>query len=118
MPCAAHVHDRCVEQPSLKAVGQSTLSIKKPHFAIGKSARAQSVFLDLVHRSVSAIVSVPAGMSDTPVLRFAVVKVRPAIAWSGAHLLPYAGARVSLSAMSYRHARPRHIAVERSPAYS
>lgn len=59
----------------------------------------KSVFLGRFLGPVRAIVPVVAGMSDMPVLRFTVVNVLSAIAWSAAHLLPGAlfGASLQLA---------------------
>jgi undecaprenyl-diphosphatase len=59
----------------------------------------KSVFLGRFLGPVRAIVPVVAGMSDMPALRFAVVNVLSAIAWSAAHLLPGAlfGASLQLA---------------------
>jgi len=59
----------------------------------------KSVFLGRFLGPVRAIVPVVAGMSDMPVLRFAVVNVLSAIAWSAVHLLPGAlfGASLQLA---------------------
>lgn len=58
-----------------------------------------SVFLSRFLGPVRAILPVVAGMSDMPALRFAVVNVLSAIAWSAAHLLPGAlfGASLQLA---------------------
>lgn len=58
-----------------------------------------SVFLGRFLGPVRAIVPVVAGMSDMPALRFAMVNVLSAIAWSAAHLLPGAlfGASLQLA---------------------
>jgi membrane protein DedA with SNARE-associated domain/membrane-associated phospholipid phosphatase len=59
----------------------------------------KSVFLGRFLGPVRAIVPVVAGMSDMPVLRFTVVNLLSAIAWSAAHLLPGAlfGASLQLA---------------------
>ena len=59
----------------------------------------KSVFLGRFLGPVRAIVPVVAGMSDMPVLRFTVMNVLSAIAWSAAHLLPGAlfGASLQLA---------------------
>lgn len=59
----------------------------------------KSVFLGRFLGPVRAIVPVVAGMSGMPVLRFTVVNVLSAIAWSAAHLLPGAlfGASLQLA---------------------
>ncbi len=59
----------------------------------------KSVFLGRFLGPVRAIVPVVAGMSDMPVLRFTVVNVLSAVAWSAAHLLPGAlfGASLQLA---------------------
>jgi undecaprenyl-diphosphatase len=48
----------------------------------------KSVFLGRFLGPLRAIVPVVAGMSDMPLLRFALVNLLSAIAWSAAHLLP------------------------------
>jgi len=48
----------------------------------------RSVFLGRFLGPVRAIVPLVAGMSDMPVLRFTVVNVLSAVAWSAVHLLP------------------------------
>ncbi|WP_372824241.1 VTT domain-containing protein [Polaromonas sp.] len=60
---------------------------------------SKSVFLGRFLGPVRAIVPVVAGMSDMPVLRFTVVNVLSAIAWSAVHLLPGAlfGASMQLA---------------------
>lgn len=60
---------------------------------------SNSVFLGRFLGPVRAIVPVVAGMSDMPVLRFTVVNVLSAVAWSAAHLLPGAlfGASLQLA---------------------
>ena len=59
----------------------------------------KSVFLGRFLGPLRAIVPVVAGMSDMPALRFTVVNVLSAIAWSAAHLLPGAlfGASLQLA---------------------
>ena len=78
-------------------------------FARGQAYFAEhggkSVFLGRFLGPVRAIVPVVAGMSDMTVLRFTVVNVLSAIAWSAAHLIPGAlfGASLQLAgAMSSR----------------
>lgn len=72
-------------------------------FARGQAYFAEhggkSVFLGRFLGPVRAIVPVVAGMSDMPALRFTVVNVLSAIAWSAAHLLPGAlfGASLQLA---------------------
>lgn len=79
------------------------LSTHPELFARGQAYFAQhggkSVFLGRFLGPVRAIVPVVAGMSDMPVLRFTVVNVLSAIAWSAAHLLPGAlfGASLQLA---------------------
>ena len=64
-----------------------------------KAHGSQSVFVARFLGPVRAIVPVIAGMSDMPQLRFTVVNVLSAIAWSAAHLLPGAlfGASLKLA---------------------
>ena len=64
--------------PELFARGQAHLT---KHGGMG-------VFLGRFRRPVRAIVPAVAGMSDMPVLRFVVVNLLSAIAWSAMHLLP------------------------------
>ncbi|WP_291010449.1 bifunctional DedA family/phosphatase PAP2 family protein [Hydrogenophaga sp.] len=66
------------------------------HFA---AHGGKSVFLGRFLGPVRAIVPVVAGMSDMPVLRFTLVNVLSAIAWSAAHLAPGAlfGASLQLA---------------------
>ncbi len=79
------------------------LSAHPELFARGQAYFAEhggkSVFLGRFLSPVRAIVPVVAGMSDMPVLRFTMVNVLSAIAWSAAHLLPGAlfGASLQLA---------------------
>lgn len=79
------------------------LSAHPELFARGQAYFAKhggkSVFLGRFLGPVRAIVPVVAGMSGMPVLRFTVVNVLSAIAWSAAHLLPGAlfGASLQLA---------------------
>ncbi len=79
------------------------LSAHPELFARGQAYFAEhggkSVFLGRFLGPVRAIVPVVAGMSDMPVLRFTVVNVLSAVAWSAAHLLPGAlfGASLQLA---------------------
>lgn len=79
------------------------LSTHPELFARGQAYFAKhggkSVFLGRFLGPVRAIVPVVAGMSDMPVLRFTVVNVLSAVAWSAAHLLPGAlfGASLQLA---------------------
>ncbi len=90
-----HYHDRLrawwplSAHPELFARGQA-------YFA---KNGGKSVFLGRFLGPVRAIVPVVAGMSDMPALRFTVVNVLSAIAWSAAHLLPGAlfGASLQLA---------------------
>ena len=90
-----HYHDALRSRWPLKAHPE-LLTRGQAYFA---SHGSMSVFWGRFLGPVRAIVPVVAGMSDMPLLRFTLVNVLSAVAWSGVHLLPGAlfGASLQLA---------------------